>query len=859
MESYAQLAPLMILLPSMGAFINIFWGAKLPERISSLIAQVASGLTFVVAVLLYAYLVGNNFQAAVINPPFLSTWITLPGGGVEISWQQRVDTLSVTMMLFVSFVATLIHIYAAGYMHGDARFYRFFAYLNMFIAFMFILVTGNNLLMMFVGWEGVGLCSFLLISFWWDKAHGVGWRNSLAARKAFILNRVGDFGLMLAVFLTFWTFGTLDFFRAGEVAHVGYTGAVHSEASTEGEGEHSEASTDAAHSEASTDAAHSEASTEGEGETHSEASTEGEGDAHSTAAVIFPTDNSQITDVSQLGIFGQADYYLKKGAADPSQIFTKQIGPITLDLPTILTLITLFMLVGAAGKSAQIPLFVWLPDAMAGPTPVSALIHAATMVTAGVYMMVRSNVFFYNAPITSTVVTVIGVLTALVAGYIAMGQWDIKRVLAYSTISQLGFMVAAVGIGAYGAALFHMITHAFFKALLFLGSGSVIHGMEHGHHHAHAHPHSGGGGGHDTHGHDSHAHEAHGHDSHDDHAAEHHSDFDPQDMRNMGGLAGKMPITFITYLIGTLALAGIWPLAGFWSKDEILVDALNVSLETGANNLAGYIALGGLVVAAGFTAFYMWRQIEMVFFGKARTEAARHVPESVPSMTVPLVILAVCSVFIGFINIPGGFFVPALGLQGLFSEHALTNFIGWSVAKVHVAEFNWPLALFATAIGVGAIVLARTIYGANKSVVDAGENSGQDPLQKNPATAMIWNVAHARMYWDQIYGAVFEQPFNRAAALMADKLDWAFLHDYFHDKLIKRGFDGMGNLLSKPVDLGLIDGVVLGVGKVGQWLGGFLRQGQKGYVRGYALFVVLGVVIVIVLVFFPLIRSLFGG
>ncbi len=319
-------------------------------------------------------------------------------------------------------------------------------------------------------------------------------------------------------------------------------------------------------------------------------------------------------------------------------------------------MITLLFLLGATGKSAQIPLFVWLPDAMAGPTPVSALIHAATMVTAGVYMMVRSNVFYHASDLTSFVVALIGATTALVAGFIAMGQWDIKKVLAYSTVSQLGFMVAAVGVGAYGAAMFHLVTHACFKALLFLGSGSVIHGMEHGHHHL---AHAGHGDGHGD----------------DDH-------FDAQDMRYMGGLRRKMPITYWTYLFGTLALAGIIPFAGFWSKDEILLDSIKSGVDEG--RLGGYVAFALLLTAAVFTAFYMWRQVSLVFFGEPRHPAAEHAEESGSLMTTPLLILAGLSLLIGFINVPSGF--PILGW--LFGEHSFTSFLEHSVSYAHAGSFN---------------------------------------------------------------------------------------------------------------------------------------------------------------------------
>ncbi len=774
MEHYPQLVPLIILIPAIGAFINFFWGARLGEKWVAIVATTASSLAFLVAVLLFAYLSGSGYQAAVVNAPLLDGWIRLPG--VEIPWQMRVDTLSVTMMLVVTGVGSLIHMYSIGYMHGDERFGRFFAYLNMFLAFMLTLVTANNLLMMFVGWEGVGLCSFLLIGFWFDRAKGIGWRNSNAARKAFIVNRIGDFGLLMAIFLTFWTFHTLDFYKPGEIAVIQ-------------PGETAAAVTAPAESAASSDA---------------------------SGALVTPvyTDNTHIQ-TDQLGIFGQAQRALEAN----QQI---NFGPYSLPIATVITIITLFMLLGATGKSAQIPLFIWLPDAMAGPTPVSALIHAATMVTAGVYLMVRCNVFFAAAPTTSLVVAIIGTATALVAGFIAIAQWDIKRVLAYSTISQLGFMVAAVGVGAYGAAIFHLITHAFFKGLLFLGSGSVIHGMEHGHHEA--------------------AHAQHG--EHDEHA--HEEEFDPQDMRNMGGLGAKMPITRLTYVFAALALAGIFPFAGFWSKDEILGSAWLRGLFGDTNNLAGFIAFGGLLIAAVFTAFYIWRQIVLVFNGKPRTEAAEHAHESPLVMTIPLMVLAFFSLFVGFINTPN-FII----FKNIFGEEHLTQWLEHSVLHAQSIEFQAGLALLAFALALAAIAAAGRIYGDNKGVVQGSH----DPLEVRPETGALWSLSNARMYWDETYYRLFEGPFNRMSHFLADTLDWAFWHDYFHNTVLFKGFNAIAKLLSQPVDLGLIDGVVNGVGWVARWISGGLRKIQTGYVRTYAVTLLLGVVVVIIVLLLPLLSG----
>jgi len=766
MENVLTGVSLVVFLPLLGLLINLFLGKYLGEYGVGFVAVAASSGAFIVSVLMWAGLAANDWQAVVVNPPLLDSWIRIPSAGVEIPWQFRVDSLSVTMMLVVSGVGTLIHLYAVGYMHGDSRFPRFFVYLNLFLVFMMTLVTGNNLLMMFVGWEGVGLCSYLLIGFWFDKpeqeSNGMttGWKNSNAARKAFIANRVGDFGVLMAIFLTFWTFGTLDFYKSGEVP------LLH--------GGHSE--------EAHGDDSHTE------------------------------------PELSEMGIFNQAEALL---GMDDYQV---QFGSINMGISSIIMLITLFMLLGATGKSAQIPLFVWLPDAMAGPTPVSALIHAATMVTAGVYMMVRSNVFFHAADLTSFIVTLIGCGTAIMAGFIALGQWDVKRVLAYSTVSQLGFMVAAVGLGAYGAAMFHLVTHAVFKALLFLGSGSIIHGMEHGHHHLHDH--------------------AHGH-GHDDH---HHDAFDPQDMHYMGGLRHKMPITYWTYLIGTLALAGIFPFAGFWSKDEILADAFMVGWRDG--QFKGFLALLILVAAAGFTAFYMWRQVSLVFYGKARHEAAQHASESTWIMTLPLVILAVGSVLIGFMNLPGD--TPILGK--LIGEHYFTDFLEHSVAYAHAGSFIWWLALGAVGIALGAIFAARGIYSDPVLAV-----MKKDPLELNPQTAEGFGLATAKLYWDETYFRFVENPYNKTAAWLANKLDWDFWHDFVHHQIIFGTYHEAARGLSNNIDRDGIDkGIMFFMGRIVALFSGRLRRIQTGYVRTYALTLVLGTVIVLLVILLPLIREFLG-
>ena len=826
MENLPLLVPLVILVPALGAFINFFFGAKLEERWSGYIGCFASILSFLVSLLLLTYVTGTNGGAAVVNPPFVDGWLRIESIGLDISWQQRVDSLSVTMMLVVTGVGSLIHLYARGYMHGDKWYPRFFAYLNMFLAFMLILVTGNNFLMLFVGWEGVGLCSFLLIGFWWDKKAGEGWKNSNAARKAFIVNRIGDFGLLMAMFLIFWTFGTLDFHKAGELPNTEAKYLVHwrehnglLEHKEESEGEDEAADDGHGSSYKCAPASHAEAAG------HS-------GDAGHSAANPLASDIRAIHcdnhhfDIEMLGVFGQTTERFGTGEI-------VDFNGFQMAFDDVIFLIALFILLGVTGKSAQIPLFVWLPDAMAGPTPVSALIHAATMVTAGVFILVRSNVFLWELNhggyVIGMVITLVGAGTALMAGYIALGQWDIKRVLAYSTISQLGFMVAAVGIGAYVAAMFHLVTHAVFKALLFLGSGSVIHGVEHGHHHAHAH--------------------GHGADHHDDPASPHNDgEFDPQDMRNMGGLRKRMPITYITYLIGTLALAGIFPFAGFWSKDEILADAWFEGFEL--NELSGFIAFGVLLVAAAFTAFYMWRQIVLVFLDDARSEAAEQAPESNGAMLLPLLILALFTIFIGFINVPKS--TPIF--DGIYQPYEFKYFLEHSLVSVsrgHTLDFNLSIAGIALVLGIASILIANRIYKGN------GLGSGnRDLLEEGGASRPLFRLANARLYWDEVYAALIEQPFNRLAGFLADRVDWDFLHNYFHDSIIKRGFDTIAELLGKPFDLGIVDGTVNGVGAFVLRAAEWMRRAQTGYVRLYAVVLFIGVVAVMALMLIPFVQTL---
>jgi NADH-quinone oxidoreductase subunit L len=701
------LAPWLVFAPLVGLLINLIlgnwfmkhsWG----ESAVGTVASLASGAAFVISVLL-AYSVSANHGEVVRWQ--LAEWIHI--GNLELDWTFRVDSLSTTMMLVVSGVGTLIHIYAIGYMREDVRFKndigrfpRFFIYLNLFIAMMMILVSGDSYLMLFVGWEGVGLCSFLLIGFWYelDTLGRSSWANSNAAKKAFIVNRVGDFGFLIAGFIMFWALGSLQFDEVFEAA---------------------------------------------------------------------------------------------QGAA-----------------PGVIMAITLLMLVGVAGKSAQIPLYVWLPDAMAGPTPVSALIHAATMVTAGVYLITRSAELYTLVPDAQFIVALVGAVTALFAATIAVGQYDIKKVLAYSTISQLGFMVAAVGMGAFVAGMFHLITHAFFKALLFLSAGSVILGVERGHHHlAHSHGHHGG----------KHS-KGKGKRKEVKHEPIHEQEgevFDANDMRNMGGMRKTMPVTFWLYMIGTLALAGIIPFAGFWSKDEILLDA----------SLHYPLIYWILTIAAFLTAFYMGRQIWLVFFGEPRHEASAHAEESPRVITVPLMVLAVLSVIGGALNLPG--------------SHTLGHWLEYTLHEVETLEFNFGVAGISTVLAVAAIVLSWYIYGRNP--LRAGQ---VDPLKQR--LGAFFTGAENKWYVDELYNTIIVRPFAGISRFLADVIDWRFWHDWFHETVIAGGYNWLSNIaLNRYADQRGIDTVGNNLASVTQWLSAILRQIQNGFVRSYALSVLLGVVLII--------------
>ncbi len=697
---FFNLVPWIVFFPAIGLLINMIFGGRIlqrgvsGERAVGAIASTAAGLAFVVAVLQAVSLIGHP-EGMVIK---LADWITI--GELQIPWAFQVDTLSVTMMLVVSGVGTLIHIYAIGYMHEDvrhngdiSRFRRFFVFMNLFIVLMMVLVSSDNYMMLFVGWEGVGLCSYLLIGFWYDKGKdGIG--NAIAAKKAMIANRVGDVGFLLGAFSIFWTFGTFNF----------------------------------------------------------------------------------------------------------HQIF-EQVPSVAAENPGALLFITLALLVGVTGKSAQIPLYVWLPDAMAGPTPVSALIHAATMVTAGVYLVARSGAIYHAVPQAQNIVAYVGAITALFAATIAVAQFDIKKVLAYSTISQLGFMVAAVGMGAFVAGIFHLVMHAFFKALLFMSAGSVIQGVERGEHHI----------------------------AHDPilkkRIKDHSKHMDPQDMRNMGGLKDRMKVTYVVYLVGAVALAGIPPLAGFWSKDEILAEGSQL-------NPGVYVLL---TIAAFLTAFYMARQVQLVFFGKPRTLAAEYAQESPKLMTTPLVVLAVLSMFGGLLNLPfHGFHTLTLWL-----EHTLGDL-------VHEGAFNLTVAAISTVLALAAVAVGYWLYNARRY-----ESFWQQPAARRPDDPLhgflgpVFTWMNRKWMIDELYQAVILGPYMRLAKFLADVVDWRFWHDWFHDTVLAGGYNLLARLLAVRIDLGGIDRLFNGLAGLMGRLSGQMRRLQTGFIRNYALAVFMGVVVIL--------------
>jgi NADH-quinone oxidoreductase subunit L len=671
---------------------------------------------------------------------FQSSIAWMDTGTTTFNMGVLVDPLTTIMLIMVPLACTMIFIYSIGYMAHDPRQARFFALISLFAGAMLTLVVADNLLLLFVGWEVMGLCSYLLIGFWFEKESAYK-----AAIKAFTTTRVADVIMLLGIAYLYASTGTLSF-----------------------------------------------------------------------REILYNTE------------------VLETLASTPAIVF----GGISAA-----SLIGVFLIIGTVGKSAQFPLHVWLPDAMEGPTPVSAMIHAAAMVSAGIYAIIRMYPLFeagahphdglFNTPLI--LMSVVGAFTAIFAATIAVAQNDVKKVLAYSTISQLGFMMAALGIGAYIAAAFHLITHAFFKALLFMASGAVIHGMEHGEHHVHEHAH------HDAHdhGHDDHAAvDAHGHDAHDDHGHEEHAPhFDPQDMMNMGGLRKNMPVTFITFLIGGLSLAG-FPLltAGFWSKDEILADAwYGVTHGSGPHTLVFIL----LAVAAFLTAFYTMRQLGLTFWGEPRTEEAKHanLGQGVVSvtMTFPLIILAFFAITAGFVGVPTEF--PLLG--GIFSpEHnAFHHFVGPTLlVEPETPPFNWVPLLTSFVVALGGLAVGYLMYW--RKPLQAGE---PDPLIGILGTNLHTTLKN-KYYIDEIYTRVFIQPsqwFSRV--VVSEFIDRGIIDGFLH--LIARVGTWIGDFL-KLLNTWLIDGVGDGIPELVAMFGAWFRRIQTGRVQQYLLLVAVAALLI---------------
>jgi len=638
------------LLPLLGSAINGLLGSNWPNKVVNSVALGSTGLSLLCAIeAVREFLAYYELRHEVFVRHFIN-WI-VASNDLTIGFDLQIDHLTVVMLLVVTGVGFLIHIYSTGYMAHEGGYYRFFSYLNLFMFFMLILVLAANYLVMFVGWEGVGLCSYLLIGFYFLKKSATD-----AGNKAFIVNRIGDFGFMLGMFLLFRVFGSLDF------------------------------------------------------------------------QTIFAKAGTYQPDA--LGQFGT------------------------------LTIAALLLFVGATGKSAQIPLYVWLPDAMEGPTPVSALIHAATMVTAGVYMVARSHVLFLHAPTAMYIVAVTGCATAFFAATIGLVQSDIKKVLAYSTVSQLGYMFLGCGVGAFSAGIFHLMTHAFFKALLFLSAGSVIHGM---------------GG--------------------------------EQDMWHMGGLKSKIKVTFWCMLFGTIAIAGFFPFAAFFSKDAILFAAYNNSDYHGK----ALYAVG--LLAAVLTSFYMFRLIWLTFFGAPHYDEHRiHVHESPKNMTVPLMILA-------FLSLTGGWFaLPALfGGKDYFTEFLSPVFGTGETAGGEASQSVEHLLSFVAVVAATlGLVVAWRMYAKGPR---RGTSTG------------LHQILYNKYYVDEFYRAVIVKP-----------LVW-----------IAR------NILWKVVDVGIIDGLVNGVGNETSAVGDRVRHAQSGNTRSYAVWVLIGAITLFAIIFWPILHPAMSG
>ena len=651
----ADLIWLIPAFPAIGFLINGLLGIRFPKTLTAWVACLSVIASFAVSATIFIQFLQMAPESRVFEKTVFD-WIV--SGDFKTTIGFRIDALSIIMCLVVSGVGSLIHIYSVGYMHDDPGFRRFFCYLNLFVFMMLTLVTGDNVLLMFVGWEGVGLCSYLLIGFWYEKDSA-----SNAGKKAFIVNRIGDFGFLLGVF-------TL----------VGYLGS-------------------------------------------------------------------------------QGVWTLK---------FSELQANAHLIGPGLATVITLLFFVGATGKSAQIPLYVWLPDAMEGPTPVSSLIHAATMVTAGVYMIARLNFLYVLAPTTLLVVTIVGLATAFFAATIGTAQYDIKRVLAYSTVSQLGYMFVGVGAGAYAAGIFHLMTHAFFKGLLFLAAGSVMHAMS-----------------------------------------------GELDMRKMGGLRKKTPITYWTTLLACLAIAGVPGFSGFFSKDEILWMAFS------RYNSFWFWAVGALT--AGMTAFYMFRMFFSTFHGECRAdeEVKHHIHESPKVMTVPLMVLAVLSVIGGYVGVPhllGGSNQIEKWLEPVFGHHA--------PAAAHAGGFNIVSTAFASSGGAAG-----------------AESSAEMQRMIGAIIIGLLGIFIAWLFYvkNPNLPKKFVEKFHGLFTLVHNK----YFVDELYDFLFIRNLLRLGRFCKDFFDEMIIDGIVNGMASLLAGIGGIIRRVQTGMVQGYAFAVILGAIVVI--------------
>ncbi len=656
------------------AFAIILLFTQRNQKLSTYLAWVGIGLSWLLGWTIVFRAIGD---AHVLEEGFRAPIFSIPTGRGLLQLGFQVDALTTAMLFMVPFVCLMIFIYSKGYMHGDPRYSRFFAYISLFATGMLGLIVSDNLLLLYIFWEVMGLCSYLLIGFWYEKPSAMK-----AGLKAFITTRIGDVIMFLGMLLLYSTTGTLSFHE------------------------------------------------------------------------IFSEETL---------------HFLKETTVWLPLVGTVSVAPV----------IAVLLFGGAVGKSAQFPLHVWLPDAMEGPTPVSALIHAATMVSAGVYLVARMFPIFALLPETASmsVVAFIGGFTALFAATIALAQDDIKRVLAYSTISQLGYMIAALGVGAYVAATFHLITHAFFKALLFLGSGSVIHGAG------------------------------------------------TQDMMEMGGLRKKMPITFWTFAAGMLALAGVPPFAGFWSKDEILAHAFEEFMHKGVVSWPFFVWLV-LSLGALLTAFYMARQVFLTFYGETRSHHV-HAHESPKVMTYPLIALAVFAVFLGFVGVPEEF--PVLG--PLFGHNLFHHIVGHGYPAT---PLNWGVMGLSVLLALTGLFLGWLVYGRNPL------KEGQpDPMTK---LGPVYTLLRNKYYIDEFYSKFIVRPAVALATLLF-RFDNSWVIDPFVNLVGKVG--AWLSDLGRIFDLNIIDGIVNGVAAVTAWFGKILRLTQTGKAQNYLLVAILTVLLLL--------------